>query len=142
MLLITQEAKSRDGAVGIATRYGLDNRGVGVHSPFMVKNFLPHVLQTGSGAHQASYSMGTGGSFPGAKRQGREADYSPTTRAEVNKPYIYIFKIYIYIYIYLKYVSKSGFCPRLQMEPTQLGPICLTIICLRRQGLALSIESN
>jgi hypothetical protein len=30
-----------------------------------------------------TYKMGTGGSFPGVKRQGREADHSPPTSAEV-----------------------------------------------------------
>jgi hypothetical protein len=35
-------------------------------------------VQTGSGAHPASYQMGTGGPFSGAKaRPGREADHSP-----------------------------------------------------------------
>jgi hypothetical protein len=29
--------------------------------------FLRHSVQTGSGAHPASYVMGTGGSFPGSK---------------------------------------------------------------------------
>jgi hypothetical protein len=33
--------------------------------------------------------MGTGGSFPGVKRPGREADHSPTTSAEVKKMWIY-----------------------------------------------------
>jgi hypothetical protein len=36
-----------------------------------------------------SYKMGTGGSFPGLKRQGREANHSPTTSAEVKKMSIY-----------------------------------------------------
>jgi hypothetical protein len=41
-------------------------------------------VQTGSGAHPASYSMGTGGSFPGGKtRPGRDADHSPPSSAEV-----------------------------------------------------------
>jgi hypothetical protein len=41
-------------------------------------------VQTGCGAHPASYTMGTGGPFPGAKaRQGRDADYSPPSSAEV-----------------------------------------------------------
>jgi hypothetical protein len=88
---LCQKTKSRDSAVGIATDYGLDNRGVGVPSPFEVKNVLPQAGKTGSGAHQASYSMGTGGSFPAVKRQGREADHSPTTSAEVNKTYIYTY---------------------------------------------------
>jgi hypothetical protein len=40
---------------------------------------------TGSGVHPTSCKMGTGGSFPGVKRQGREADHSPPTGAEVKK---------------------------------------------------------
>ena len=39
-------------------------------------------VQTGPGAHPTSYTMGTG-SFPGVKRQGRGADYSPSSSAEV-----------------------------------------------------------
>jgi preprotein translocase subunit SecG len=35
------------------------------------------IIQTGSGAHPASYPMGTRGSFPEVKRPGREADHSP-----------------------------------------------------------------
>jgi hypothetical protein len=43
-----------------------------------------HSLQTGSGAHPASYPLDTGGSFPGGvERQGREADHSPTSSTEV-----------------------------------------------------------
>jgi hypothetical protein len=33
--------------------------------------------------------MGTGGSFPGVKRQGREADHSSPISAEVKKMWIY-----------------------------------------------------
>jgi hypothetical protein len=36
-----------------------------------------------SGAHQAPYSMGTGGSFPGVKRPERETNHSPPSSAEV-----------------------------------------------------------
>jgi hypothetical protein len=43
------------------------------------------MVQTGSGVHPTSYKMGTGGSYPGVKRQGREADHSPPTSAEVKK---------------------------------------------------------
>jgi hypothetical protein len=46
---------------------------------------LLHSVQTDSGAHQVSYPMGTGGSFPGVKWQGREADHSPPSSAEVKK---------------------------------------------------------
>jgi hypothetical protein len=54
--------------------------------PFML---LLHVVQIGSGVHPTSYTMGTGSSFPGVKRPGREADHSPPTSAEVNKMWIY-----------------------------------------------------
>jgi hypothetical protein len=41
-------------------------------------------VQTGSGEHPASYSMGTGGPFPGGKaRLGSDADHSPPSSAEV-----------------------------------------------------------
>jgi hypothetical protein len=41
-------------------------------------------VQTGSGAHPASCTMGTGGPFLGAKaRPGRDADHSPPSSAEV-----------------------------------------------------------
>jgi hypothetical protein len=49
---------------------------------------LLHVVETGSVVHPISYTMGTGSSFPGVKRPGREADHSPTT-AEVKKMWIY-----------------------------------------------------
>jgi hypothetical protein len=40
--------------------------------------------QTGSGDHPAFYTMGTGGSFPGAKTwTGHDADHSPPSSAEV-----------------------------------------------------------
>jgi hypothetical protein len=38
-----------------------------------------------SGAHPASYPMGTGGPFPGSKsRPGNDSDHSPPSSAEVN----------------------------------------------------------
>jgi hypothetical protein len=41
-------------------------------------------VQTGSGDHPASCPVGTGGPFSGAKaRPGRDADYSPSSSAEV-----------------------------------------------------------
>jgi hypothetical protein len=81
---------SRDRSVGIATDYGLDERGGGSSSPGRVKKCsLPHIVQTGSAVHPTSYKIGTVGSFPGVKRQGPEADYSPPTSAEVKKMWIY-----------------------------------------------------
>jgi hypothetical protein len=55
---------SRGSAVGIATAYGLDDRGVRVQVPVGSEFSLLHIVQIGSGAHPASYPMGTGGPFP------------------------------------------------------------------------------
>jgi hypothetical protein len=50
------------------------------------KNFyFLHVVQTGSGDHPASYTMGTGGSSSRIKRPGPEADHWSPTTAEVKK---------------------------------------------------------
>jgi hypothetical protein len=65
-------------------------QGGGSSSPGRVNKFsLLHIVQTGSGVYTTSYKMGTGGSFPGVKRQGHEADHSPLTSAEVKKMWIY-----------------------------------------------------
>jgi hypothetical protein len=81
--------ESRDSSVGIATVYGLDDRGVGVRVPVGSRISLLHVVQTGSGAHPASYPMGTGGFSSGVKLPGREVDHSPPTSAEVKKTWIH-----------------------------------------------------
>jgi hypothetical protein len=47
------------------------------------------VVQTGSGVHPTSYTLGSGGCFPGVKRPGREADHSSPTSAEVKEMWIY-----------------------------------------------------
>jgi hypothetical protein len=78
----TKYVRSRDSAVGIATGYGLDDRGVGVRVPVGSTIFsspcrpdrlwgLPNLLSLG------------------VKRQGREAGHSPPNSAEVKKIWIY-----------------------------------------------------
>ena len=57
---------SRDSAVGIATRYGLD----GPEVEFRWRARFSAPVQTDPGAHPASYTMCTG-SFLGVKRPGR-----------------------------------------------------------------------
>jgi hypothetical protein len=59
----------------------------GVRSPTEAEDFSSNLcLQTGSGAHPASCTVGTGGSFPGGKaRPGHDADHSPPCSAEVKK---------------------------------------------------------
>jgi hypothetical protein len=60
--------------------YGLDDRAIGVRSPAGAKDFSSSLfIQTGSGAHPASCTMGTGGKA----RPGRDADHSPPSSAEV-----------------------------------------------------------
>jgi hypothetical protein len=63
--------KSRDSSVGIATGWT-----TGVRFPAGARDFsLLHRVQTGSGAHPASYTIGTGGSFPGDKAAGAWSDW-------------------------------------------------------------------
>jgi hypothetical protein len=65
--------------------YGLDDRAIEVRSPTGAEDFFSSpCVQTGSGAHPASYPMGTGVFFPGGKaRPGGNADHSPPSSAEV-----------------------------------------------------------
>jgi hypothetical protein len=44
-----------------------------------------HRVRTSSGAHLASYPMGTRGSFTGVNLPRREADHSPPSNAEVKE---------------------------------------------------------
>jgi hypothetical protein len=58
---------------------------IGVRSPTEAEDFSSSLcVQSGSGSHLASCSMGAGGLFPGGKaRPGRDADHSPPSSAEV-----------------------------------------------------------
>jgi hypothetical protein len=70
-ILLRKLGRSRDSSVGIALDYGLDNWGSRVRFPAGAGNYsLHHCVQNGSGAHPASYPMGTRGSFPGVKAAG------------------------------------------------------------------------
>jgi len=71
---------SRESVVGIATRYGLDCPGI--ESWWGARFSAP--VQTGSEAHPASYTMGTG-SFPGVKRPGFGVDHPLSSSAEVKE---------------------------------------------------------
>jgi hypothetical protein len=66
-------------SVSVVPDYGLDDRAIGVRFSAGAKDFSSSpCVQTGSGAHQASCTMGTGGPFPGGKaRPRRDADHSP-----------------------------------------------------------------
>jgi hypothetical protein len=77
---------SRGSSGSIVSDYGLYDRVIEVRSPAGAEDFSSSpCVQTGSGAHPASYPMCTGGPFPGGKaRPGRDADHSPPSSAEVN----------------------------------------------------------
>jgi hypothetical protein len=76
--------RSRDSAVGIATGYGLADRGVG----FRV-SVGSRIFSTSSrpvfGPTQPPIQWALGAVSLGVKRPGREADHSPPTSAEVMK---------------------------------------------------------
>jgi hypothetical protein len=100
---------SRDSSVGIATDYGADDRMIGVRFPSGSGNFsLRHRVQTDSGVHPATYPVDTGGSSPGVKRPGREADHSSPSSAEVKEC-----------------ISKSFRAGRLERE-LQMVQLCTT----------------
>jgi len=77
---ITGKMMSRDSAVGIPTalRAGRSGDRIPVEARFSAS------VQTGPGAHPASYTEGTG-SFLGVKRPGRGVDHPPQLSAEVKK---------------------------------------------------------
>jgi hypothetical protein len=63
--------KSCDSSVCTVLGFGLDDRGSSFRFTAEAGNFsLHHRVQNGSGAHQASYLMGTRGSFLGVKAAG------------------------------------------------------------------------
>jgi hypothetical protein len=76
-------------SVSIVSGYRLGDRG---SIPSRGERIFPLAsVQTGSGAHPAYCTMGTGGPFPGAKtRSGRDADHSPhlVPRLRMSRSYI------------------------------------------------------
>jgi hypothetical protein len=60
-MLLTRAGLEPGSSVSIVSDYGLDDRAIGVRSPAIL------CVQTGSGAHPASCTMGTGDPFPGGK---------------------------------------------------------------------------
>jgi hypothetical protein len=77
--------RSRDSSGSIVSDYGLEDRANGVRSPAGANDFSCSLcVQTGSGAHPASCTLGTGVLSPGVKaRPGRDAEHSPPSNAEV-----------------------------------------------------------
>jgi hypothetical protein len=77
--------RSRGSSGSIVSDHGLDDRAIRVRSPAGAKDFSSSLcVQTGSEAHPASCTMGTGGLSPGGNaRPGRDADHSLPSSAEV-----------------------------------------------------------
>jgi hypothetical protein len=73
---------SRDSVFGIATIYGLDDRGVRVRIPVVSSIFA-------SPRRQPPVQWVPGALSPRIKRPGREADHLPPASTEVNKIWIY-----------------------------------------------------
>jgi hypothetical protein len=71
---------NRDSSGSIVSDYGLDDRAIEVRSPTGAEDFSSGLcVHTGSGAHPASYPMGTGGKA----RPRRDGDHSPPSSADV-----------------------------------------------------------
>jgi hypothetical protein len=77
MLSIAQNM-SRDGSVGISTGWTARVRFLTVQDFYFL-----HRIQTGSGAHPASYPKLQGGSVLGVNRPRSEANHLPPSSAEV-----------------------------------------------------------
>jgi hypothetical protein len=77
--------RSRCSSGSIVSDYGLDDWEIVVRSPAGAKDYSSNLcVQTGSGTHPASCTVGTGGTVPGGKaRLGRDPDHSPPSSAEV-----------------------------------------------------------
>jgi hypothetical protein len=71
----------RSSSVGIATRYGMN--GLGIESRCRTRFSAP--AQTGSGAHPASYTVGTGSISRGVKEPWRAVDRLTPSSAEVKE---------------------------------------------------------
>jgi hypothetical protein len=80
--------RSRDSSVGIATGYGLEDGVVRVRVPVRQEFLFFHAVNTGSGVHPISYTLGTGGSFLGGKAAGAWSWPLPTD-VEAKKMWIY-----------------------------------------------------
>jgi hypothetical protein len=74
----------------MVTGYSLEDGEFWVRVPTKKKHFFSlQAVQTGSSVHPTLYLMGTGDSFPGVKRPGRETDDSPPASAQFKKMWIY-----------------------------------------------------
>jgi hypothetical protein len=78
-------SKNLGSSVSTVSDYGLGDRAIEVLPPTEAKYFSSILcVHTGSGAHTASCTLGTGGPYPGGKaRLENDPDHSPPSNAEV-----------------------------------------------------------
>jgi hypothetical protein len=81
---VTYLNRSRESVVGIATGYGLDERGVGFRVPVESRIFSTS-SRSALGTTQPPLQWVPAALRRGVKRPGREADHSPPASAEVKK---------------------------------------------------------
>jgi hypothetical protein len=77
--------RSHDSVVDVATGYGLDDQGVGVRVPVGARIFTSPCRPDRLWSPPNILYNGYRSSLLGVKRQGREADNSPPTSAEIKK---------------------------------------------------------
>jgi hypothetical protein len=82
--------RSRDSAVGIATGYGLEDRGSEFETRWGKNFHFSTSSRPALGPTQPPIQWISEALSPGIKRPGREDDHSPPTSAEVKKVWIYI----------------------------------------------------
>jgi hypothetical protein len=87
LLITVRNCDEPGSSVSIVSDYGLYDWVIEVRSPAVAKGFSCSLcIQTGYGAHQASSTEGTGGSFPRDKpRPGRDSDHSPPSSDDLNE---------------------------------------------------------
>ena len=106
----------RDSSVGMATRYSLE--GPGSNPGGGVRFFAP--VQTGPGAHPASYTMG---SFPGVKWPGRGVVHPLPYSTEAKE------RVELYIYP-----------PLLPLWPVLYGELYLTLPVIHSGHLSIHVS--
>jgi hypothetical protein len=108
----------RGSSVGIATRLRAGRSGDRI--PVGVRFSAP--VQTGPGAHPASYTMGTGSLFPGVKRPGCVVDHLPSSSARVKERVeLYLYTLWAFVACYRENITFTFICLLTPPPPIQVS---------------------